>query len=200
MCSFCWAFRPVWTEIKSELAEHSQKLQIVSLLGGLAPDSDEPMPEAIRQKVNNAWRYIEERIPETQFNFDFWTTQQARRSTYPACRAVFAVRMIAPEQEDEMTLAIQQAYYLNAQNPSDNDTLIQCAKSIHLDEKLFTDTYLSTKCSKGFTQEMQFAHSIGITSFPNIVLAKDNSRFNIPIDYNSAANVLSRIKQAIKLV
>lgn len=200
MCSFCWAFRPTWTEIKLALAKHTPPLKIISLLGGLAPDSDEPMPDAIRQKVSDAWHYIEKRIPGTQFNFDFWTTQQPRRSTYPACRAVYATRMLAPEREDDMTMAIQQAYYLNAQNPSNDDTLIQCAKSISLDETLFTDTYLGSQCSDGFIQEMQFARSIGISSFPSLVLARGNQRFNIPIDYNSAANVLERIKQAVELV
>lgn len=172
----------------------------MTLLGGLAPDSDKPMSDETKQKVIQAWQYIEKRIPDTQFNFDFWTQQQPRRSTYPACRAVYAAKTLVPELEDEMILSIQQAYYLHAQNPSDDDTLIQCAKSIGLKENQFIDAYRSSTCDEGFKQEMQFARSIGITSFPSIVIAKGNKRFNIPVDYNSAANILESLNQAVALL
>lgn len=200
MCSFCWAFRPGWEKVKSELALRAPEIEIISLLGGLAPDSNEPMPAAVREKVSQAWRYIEKRIPGTRFNFDFWTLQQPRRSTYPACRAVFAARTLSADLEDDMVLSIQRAYYLNAKNPSDNNTLIECAVSIGLDEKQFTDTFTSTACEKGFAQEMQFAHHLGITSFPNLVIARGDSRFNIPIDYNHPQTIVDSLIETANLL
>ena len=44
MCSWCWAFAPTWAEIKQNLPEH---IKVRYLLGGLASDSNEPMPSAI---------------------------------------------------------------------------------------------------------------------------------------------------------
>lgn len=195
MCSFCWAFRPTWSKVKSVLTKQYPEMKIQYLLGGLAPDSDEEMPEQVRIKVRSAWRYIEENIPGTLFNHDFWSTQQPRRSTYPSCRAVVAVKMLAPELEDRMILAIQQAYYLQAQNPSDDDTLIQCADEIGLDKTQFAETYGSEECNDAFVQEIQFTRSIGINSFPSIVLARGNSRFNVPIEYNHADKLLDSLQQ-----
>ena len=42
------------------------------VVGGLAPDSAEPMPEAMQLALQNTWRTIQSRIPGTEFNYDFW--------------------------------------------------------------------------------------------------------------------------------
>ena len=42
MCSWCWAFRPVWLALLAQLPEGTR---VQRLLGGLAPDTDEPMPD-----------------------------------------------------------------------------------------------------------------------------------------------------------
>ena len=89
MCSWCWGFRPIWTEIKTNLP---QEIEVKYLLGGLAPDSDEPMPKQMQSDISGYWRRIQQHIPGTKFNFDFWDKCEPRRSTYPSCRAVIAAR------------------------------------------------------------------------------------------------------------
>ncbi|MCP4009308.1 MAG: DsbA family protein [Proteobacteria bacterium] len=204
MCSFCWAFRPVWARVRSSLAKSKPELTIINVMGGLAPDSDEPMPEEVRSKVRAAWQYIEQNIPGIQFNYDFWSQQKPRRSTYPACRAVIATKILDArlnyELEEQMILAIQQAYYLNAQNPSNAGTLISCAESIGLDKIAFTKTLHSTECHQAFEQDRALSQSLGISSFPGLVIARGNSRFNIPVDYNNASRVLDRLFEAISLL
>ncbi len=212
MCSFCWAFRPVWDEIKSNLEKRTPEIEIINVMGGLAPDSDEPMPDEVRSKVRAAWQYIEQNIPGTQFNYDFWNLQKPRRSTYPACRAVIATKILDARLngginggingglEEQMILAIQQAYYMNAQNPSNEDTLISCAETIGLDGIAFTQTLHSAECHQAFEQDRALSGSLGIGGFPGLVIARGNSRFNIPVDYNSASTVLDRLFEAISLL
>ena len=107
------------------------------VLGGLAADTDEPMPEETRSFLQQTWHKIEQRIPGVHFNFDFWEKASPRRSTYPACRAVIAARQFGPEYEALMTAAIQRAYYQEARNPSDDSTLIELAAEIGLDADEF---------------------------------------------------------------
>ena len=199
MCSFCWAFRPSWSNVKESLLLNSPQISIVNLLGGLAPDSDVPMSADIKQKVSSAWHYIEKNIPGTQFNYDFWQTQEPRRSTYPACRAVMAAKMM-DAIDDEMVLAIQQAYYLNAQNPSNQSTLVKCAESIGLAADEFTKVLSSDSCQLAFNNERAQSQALGINSFPSLVLTQSNNRFNIPIDYNHADIILKSINEAAKLL
>ena len=69
-----------------------RSIEVVYLLGGLAPDSDLPMPEQMKLTIAGYWQTIQDRVLGTQFNYDFWTKCQPRRSTYPSCRAVLAAK------------------------------------------------------------------------------------------------------------
>jgi putative protein-disulfide isomerase len=96
------------------------------------------MPEDMRAKLKGIWQTIQETVPGTRFNFAFWENCTPRRSTYNACRAVLAAARLSPKHEDLMIEAIQQAYYLDARNPSDVDTLIDLAAEIGLDRERFS--------------------------------------------------------------
>jgi putative protein-disulfide isomerase len=184
MCSWCWGFRPTWLEISKAL---ENKVEIRYLLGGLAPDSDVLMPEQMQKDIAGYWRKIQQHIPNTQFNFDFWENCQPRRSTYPACRAVIAARKQNKEVELAMIEGIQKAYYLNAQNPSDDDTLISLAKSLALDSQIFTNDLNNDETQKQLESEITFGREIGAQGFPSMILEKKGNFHVIPLDYNNAS-------------
>ena len=56
MCSWCYGFRPTWKALKSQLPEG---LPVVSLLGGLADDSDISMPLEMVDYLKRTWERIE---------------------------------------------------------------------------------------------------------------------------------------------
>jgi len=85
-------------------------------------------------------------------------------------------------------------------NPSDDDTLIGCAEKIGLDAAVFKETYQSDQCNQAFMQESQFCRSIGMNSFPSIVLVRGKSRFNVPIEYNHADKLLDSLRQIATLL
>ena len=134
MCSWCWGFSKTWSAIKSSL---SDEIKIHYVMGGLAPDSNEPMTDEMREYIQTMWRKIERSIPGTKFNYDFWSNCSPRRSTYPACRAVIAMRKQNPLLEEQMINLIQQAYYIDAKNPSDDLTLIDLASKLDIDIEQF---------------------------------------------------------------
>ncbi len=194
MCSWCWAFRPVLLEVKNHLPAD---IKLIRLLGGLAPDSDEPMPEKTRDYVIENWRRIQEHVPDTPFNYEFWNKCQPRRSTYPACRAVISARQQGDQYDEAMTLAIQQAYYVQARNPSDNATLIELAEEILLDKKQFAEDLLSEEINKKLMQEIKNARELHLNSFPSLLLVKDNQSVPIQHDYNDASIILKNINQYV---
>ena len=120
MCSWCYGFAKAYHQLIDKLPED---IEIIRLLGGLAPDTDEIMPESTRQMVRQNWERISEVIPGVEFNYDFWTNCQPRRATYPSCRSVIAAREQGEEYDDLITRQIHQAYYQQARNPSENETL-----------------------------------------------------------------------------
>jgi len=189
MCSWCWGMRAQWQRLKQLLPD---EVRVVSYVGGLAAHSDEPMPQAMQQDIQSAWRRIEEVIPGTRFNFDFWSANTPRRSTYPACRAITTAREMA-DQADAMTYAIQQAYYLQAKNPSDIDTLVEAAASIGLDAQAFSRRLQSQDIQQALHNELAKVREMGVYSFPSLVLQRGDALHTIKLDYNSADNMLREI-------
>lgn len=189
-CSWCWAFRPVWSSVRARLPA---SVAIEQVLGGLAPDSTVPMPAEMRERIQSIWRTIEHSVPGTRFNFEFWTKTVPRRSTYPACRAVIAARRQGAEYEDAMILAIQQAYYLHARNPSNDSTLIELAEEIGLDSKRFAMDLRHPDTHVELLEEIRWARELGVRSFPSLLLSHDEGYSEMPVDYRDANRILSAI-------
>jgi putative protein-disulfide isomerase len=179
-------------QIENALAK---QLSIQYLLGGLAPDSDEPMPADLQQSIQQHWRKIENLLG-TEFNFSFWQKNTPRRSTYPASRAVLA----AAEQQSEkaMILAIQQAYYLRAMNPSDDEVLLQVADELGLDFEAFMASFYSEKIANDLLAEIQQTRSLGVRSFPSWVLEINGKAHTVPLDYQSAHTTLAAVSELLQ--
>ena len=190
MCSWCWAFRPIYLQLVEKLPKH---IKFIRLLGGLAPDSDEPMPDKIRHYVISNWQQIQKEIPSTQFNYDFWKICQPRRSTYPACRAVIAARQQGEHYDELMTYAIQQAYYLQAKNPSDAETLIEIAEYIGCDTEQFKKDLASEQINAILQQELTTARALKLNSFPGFLLISEYTQRHIAADYHDVDKLLLEI-------
>ena len=193
MCSWCWGFEPTRRVIFDAVAG---RMQIRRIVGGLAPDSDEPMPAAMATMLQQTWLRIEQTIPGTRFNHAFWEECSPRRSTYPANRAVIAAREQGDEYDEAMTGRIQQAYYLQARNPSDNSTLIELAAEIGLDVERFAQNLISESTQQVLLAEIQSARSMGINSFPSLAVVNDGVLQHIELNYRDPQAMLSQIEAA----
>lgn len=163
MCSWCWGFAPTWRRIRAALPSD---LKVEYVLGGLAPDTDQPMPAEMRAYLQQTWQTIAARLG-TEFNFAFWDRCQPRRATYPACRAVIAAdRQGAGEA---MIEAIQRAYYLQARNPSDDDTLIALAGETGLDRDAFAQDLRDPGTAAELARQVALARALGAAGFPSLV-------------------------------
>jgi len=191
MCSWCWAFNNVWQTIRRELPAD---IEVRYLLGGLAADSDEPMASTMQQSIKGYWEQIQQQLPDTEFNYDFWDKCEPRRSTYPACRAVIAARSQNSQAEPTMLLAIQQAYYLQAKNPSNDDVLIECAKSIGLNEAVFTTSLGQPETQQKLLSELRYVRSIGVSSFPSLVLEQEGKLQLLNYDYQDPEVLLKQLR------
>ena len=190
MCSWCWAFKPIWDIVKEELLG---KVEVDYLLGGLAPDSNQPMPIETREYVKGNWKRIQEMIPDTRFNYDFWTSCEPKRSTYPACRAVICAKQQRPDFENLMIYGIQKSYYLEAQNPSNEDVLINIAKKLGLDINKFKIDLKSSQVNEILLNEIKLSRSMDINSMPSLALQIDETLKVIDIDYLDANYIFKQI-------
>lgn len=194
MCSWCYAFQPNWLALQNHLPNN---VPVVYVVGGLAPDSDEPMPFEMRDKIKNIWSHIERMVPGTQFNYDFWEVNTPVRSTYPACRAILAAKDQGGEFVSPMLQTIQRKYYQNAENPSLQTVLHSCALEIGLDGNQFSKDLTSDKIMLKLHNDIKKARSLGGNSFPTICLVHQNRQFPIVIDYSNWETMCDEIMVAL---
>ena len=196
MCSWCWGFAPTWERLQARLTQELEySLNIECILGGLAPDSDLPMPLEMQKTLRSYWRRIETLLG-TQFNYDYWTICQPRRSTYPACRAVLAASQ--QNHEKHMIRAIQEAYYLRAMNPSDTSTLEQLARELELNTEQFAQDLRSPETEQLLKQQIEQYRKLSANGFPSLVLALDSELIPIAIDYQRDETMFAMIKDTLK--
>ena len=192
MCSWCWGYRPAWQRLRKELAG---RVDVANVLGGLAPDTDQPMPVAMQENLKGIWRQIQKQLG-TEFNFDFWSACQPKRATHKACRAVIAAD--GQDRQEEMVFVIQQAYYLRAMNPSETSALCQLAEELMLDVKQFASDLDSKDTHRKLTQQIGFSQKLHVDGFPSLRLAGPNGVRPIAVDYKNHRTTLAQILDAIQ--
>lgn len=195
MCSCCYAFTQSWTKLQETL---SINIPIVSVVGGLASDTTEPMPLHTQKMVQQAWQKIEQTVPEVSFNWDFWTCNTPYRSTYLACRAVLSAKKQRQTSEVEMIHAIQAAYYQKAKNPSLSETLQECAREIGLDEVQFANDLISAEIDSELHEEIRFARNLNVSSYPSLRLQHNDNLHVIAIDYRDHRTMLQQINRIVQ--
>ena len=165
LCSWCWGFAGVLAEIEPRLRA-DVRLELV--LAGLAPDSDEPMPEEMRRYVQAAWRAVEARTG-ARFEHAFWERHRPRRSTWPACRAVLA----AGDRGREMFAAVQRAYYLEARDPSDRDTLAEIGVELGFERAPFAAAIDAPEARARLDEHFALRDRLGATGYPSVGVERE---------------------------
>lgn len=193
MCSWCWGFAENFDRLCAVLPAD---VQIKLVMGGLAPDSDDPMPEETRLYVQAQWRKVQA-ATGAEFNWDFWTQCAPRRSTYPACRAVITARLMEPTSSLAMLKAIQHAYYLQARNPSDASTLIELAAELGLDADEFSAQLNGQAVNTALAADFDLRKELSVRAFPTVLLKIEDKLTPLLIGQTTWENLQMRLHEAL---
>lgn len=205
MCSWCWGFKPRLEELKQALATKYPQISFEPVLGGLAPDSDEVMPEQMQGYLKQTWQRIHQELG-TEFNFEFWDKVTPVRATYPACRAVLAAQKQGAGEA--MNDAIQEAYYLHAKAPHLIETHLELAAQLDLNVEMFHADLLSPEIEAELGAQLDFAKALQASGFPSLIFAikseqEGEASFQIApvqIDYKDVTGMLTQLDSYLKHV
>lgn len=191
MCGWCYGFQP---ELEQFIDKYPSA-KVDWIMGGLAPDNDQPMDESMKKMISSYWHEIESRT-QVSFDHDYWKLNTPYRSTYPACRAVIAAESMEDNSSEKMAKAIQSAYYQQAKNPSLEKTLIDCAGSIGLDQNQFLEVLESKETKGRFQQHLSISQQLQVRGFPALFYIDEHNRAN-PLTYGfcQTADIEQRLNQ-----
>jgi len=163
--------------------EQHPSAEVEWIMGGLAPDNNEPMDERLKQTIASYWYQIEN-TSQVTFNHSYWQLNTPYRSTYQACRAVILAENLVASSSKEMVKAIQSAYYLEAKNPSLDQTLIDCAKSINLSKNRFALKLKSKEIEQQLQEHLNLAGQLQVGGFPSLFyVSEGNQAYPIALGY-----------------
>ena len=92
-----------------------------------------------------------------------------------------------------MIYGIQKSYYLEAQNPSNDDVLINIAESLGLDTEKFEIDLKSSQVNEILLDEIKLTRSMDMNSMPSLALQINGTLKVIDIDYLDANYIVKQI-------
>jgi putative protein-disulfide isomerase len=92
-----------------------------------------------------------------------------------------------------MILAIQEAYYREARNPSDDETLLDLATRLGLDAERFHKDLNSAETQSLLREQIGMSRKLGADGLPSLILEHNGLNRRLPYNYRDAGLILERI-------
>lgn len=193
MCSWCWGFSPVISEIKKNYAS---QLKIALVMGGLQTNETNVLSASSREEIFHHWHQVE-KMTGQHFLFENALPEGFIYNTEPACRAVITVASIDATKSFAYLTAIQTAFYTKNQDVTQTDVLqqraIECGINAKEFEYLFTDEKQKINVAKNF----QFTKKAGVQGFPTLILNKQDQLDVVTRGYDNYENVSASLEKLL---
>lgn len=166
MCSWCWGFSPVITQLRAHYAE---KMKITLMLGGLRPGTTEVLSSTLREEILHHWQDVQ-RMTGQPFSFAGAMPDGFVYDTEPASRAVISMAQINADNIFAYFSSIQAAFYREQIDVTKTESLCQLAGQYDIDADLFMQTFDSDTSRQRTRQHFAAARQVGVTGFPSLVI------------------------------
>lgn len=165
MCSWCWGFAPVIAALASHFGE---RLPIALMLGGLRPGTRHAMTDKDKATVRQHWEHVYKASGQP-FDFSFFDRTGFVYDTEPACRAVVAMRRIAPEHALGYFARLQQAFYAEGRDVTDPSVLARLAGDVGTDPERLAAELGSETAREETARDFETTKEVGVRGFPTLI-------------------------------
>ncbi len=168
MCSWCWGFSPVISEIRDH---YNDRLKIALVMGGLR-SNDSPMTTKDRKEILHHWREVE-KLTGQDFSFENALPAGFVYNTEPACRAVICAGQLDEDSLFAYFTAVQRAFYSQNRDVTRKSVLQQLAVENGLDGEAFARLFDDEKMAQATQKSFAFTQKAGVRGFPTLILAQN---------------------------
>ncbi len=201
LCGWCYVFG---ASIEAVRERFVGQIDIDVICGGLVlGDRVKPMHE-MRS-------YLQAAIPKAEarsgvrfgaaFTQELIFQDNVMLDSEPLCRAVFAARDVAPTapQALDFALSLPRALYRDGQRIDLTETLKNLAHDAGMNSDEFFARWASARGMGETAKGFAFAKAIGISSYPVLLLRKNNTLTKVTAGYASIDDTVSAVGRALQL-
>jgi putative protein-disulfide isomerase len=186
MCSWCYGFGKELTA----LTQRHPELELQILVGGVRAGATDLLDDTGKQFRLGHWARVEDSSGLPFNRAAFLARENFVYDTEPICRAVVAVRRVAP-QADQLAVfrALQHAFYVDGLDTTDGAVLAEVASAAlargghALPAEAVYAEWNSAAAIAVTAAEFSHVRSLGIRSFPALLLETDEGLYEISPGY-----------------
>lgn len=201
MCSWCYGFGPELTTLLSGLPE--LPLQIV--VGGLRAYNSEVMSAEKKATIISHWIKVGE-ASGLPFVDDALMREGFIYNTEPACRAVVATRILAPQAALDAFHAIQRGFYAEGLDATDGDVLAKiCSDSLNkagvdIDVEAFLQMWSSEEAITATHTDFVQTQRWGVSGFPTLVFERAGQLHLVTSGYIGVEKLVAQLQVLVDKV
>ncbi|MBK7661736.1 MAG: DsbA family protein [Betaproteobacteria bacterium] len=186
MCSWCYGFGP---ELDAFVLAHPG-LRLDVVMGGLRAGNREAMTPAFRDMLAGHWD------PVRQESGLAFTPAALERpgfvyDTEPACRAVVAMRSLAPPKALDYFHRLQSAFYAEGHDITSPAVLAELAEGLGVDRAAFLAAFGGESARTETDLDFSTAREMGVSGFPTLAVGYPSKQFFLLASGFTRAAVLS---------
>ncbi len=182
MCSWCWGFAPV---IRQLCATQSDRYDFSLVVGGLRSKGDMVWDTSSKSYLKEHWKQVKKRTGQPFSNVLF-EKEDFEYDTYPACKAVVAVRELwGDEKSFDYLHRVQEAFYVEGRDITKLDVLSELLEETSESVKDFQDFYQTPRAEILMQHDFAKARSMGANAFPSVVIIDEEGHMVCQKGYRS---------------
>jgi putative protein-disulfide isomerase len=177
LCSGCWALEPAWRRLVGRYPNAS----IAYVYGGLLPSwdgfSDRAAGITSPADVAPHWDAVAEASGQP-IDSRVWITDPPA-SSFPACIAAIAVRLVVPEQEGRYLRRLRELVFLEGRNIARTEVLREALRSVEVDADAWSVVIHSGAAARLFEADRARARRLGARAFPTVFIETADGQLHV---------------------
>lgn len=201
MCSWCYGFGPELTTVLEGLPDMPLEL----IVGGLRAYNTEVMDDALKSSLLSHWEKVS-KASGLSFTAEALAKSGFIYDTEPACRAVVATGLLAPQAALDVFHAIQHGFYAEGKDTTLSEVLAEIAvatlrdNQTDIDEKTFLATWDSDEARRVTKEDFAQTQRWGVQGFPTLVLEHDGALHLVTSGFVKADVLVQRMQEIVDRV
>lgn len=182
LCSWCWGISP---QLKRLRDTYSERFPFELVVGGLLPYEDEPLSPIYKRFLRRHWAEVQA-LSGQPFNFEVLAEESNFvYNTERPCRAVAAVRKMAPEYTFDFFDSVQRAFYLDNRDTNQLQSYFPLLEQYRLDPQEFVSLFNQEEVRKDAHDDFSWAKQVGVKGFPTMLLQHRGELHAIAMGYST---------------